>query len=70
MKKLEREGDTDSLLHLPTFVSQYKHIARHEGVIACCEDPHERERVQTFKLKLKYWVYYNLTPDRQVLGLL
>ena len=41
-----------------------QNIARNEGIIACCED--FRQPFHTFKLKLKYWVYYNLQPHREL----
>lgn len=42
-----------------------QNIARNEGIIACCEESHEP--FKTFKLKLKYWVYYKLLRDRQLI---
>lgn len=38
-------------------------IALNEGIIACCEDPSSK---RSFKLKLKYWVYYDLSKHTEL----
>jgi len=62
-KHLNQWNYNDNLTEFIEWCTQ--NIARNEGVIACCED--FRQPSHTFKLKLKYWVYYKLLDDRQLI---
>ena len=61
-RHLDKWNYNDNLTQFMEWCTQ--NIARNEGIIVCCED--FRQPSQTFKLKLKYWVYYNLTSGRQL----
>ena len=62
-KHLNTWNYNDNLKEFIAWCTQ--NIASNEGVIACCED--FRQPSHTFKLKLKYWVYYKLLPGRQLI---